>query len=217
MAADELEELVAAAVPVAPVAALDRRAHAHGAAADDLRGLLGALVAVLVGVVAERDGGAAGDDRGPLALERAGAGREHEDGGDVADELEEAGGVGLAFGDEPVERVALADDDRPQPGRRVLGVALVRGAVERPVLDRGDAAGAVVARERELDAAVAAMPHARAERRRAPASVIRFAAQKRSIRSLVWPLTEPTGSSCAHVAEWSTTRRALPSARPTSS
>ena len=52
--ADELEELVAAARPVAPVAALDGRPYAHRLAADDLRRLLGAGVAVLVGVVAER-------------------------------------------------------------------------------------------------------------------------------------------------------------------
>ena len=40
---------------------------------------------------------------------------------DVADELDEARRVGLALGDEPVERVALAGDDRPQPGGRILG------------------------------------------------------------------------------------------------
>ena len=39
-----------------------------------LRGLLGAGVAVLVGVVAERDGRAARDHVRPLGLERAGAG-----------------------------------------------------------------------------------------------------------------------------------------------
>src|SRR5262249_58012814 len=66
LAVDELDELLTIAVPVAPVAALQGRPYSHCLSADDPCRLLRALVAVLVGVVAEVDGRVTRDQRRPL-------------------------------------------------------------------------------------------------------------------------------------------------------
>ena len=126
-------------------------------------------------------------------------------GGDVADEVVEACGVGFAFGDDPVQRVALADDDRPKPRRRRFGGRVVRGAVERPVFDRHDGACAVVARERELDSSRRSKRDPCAERlERADRDPFLFAETADPLLGLA--VDGPTGSSFAHFAEWSTTR-----------
>jgi hypothetical protein len=160
---DELHELVAAARPVAPVV-VDGRPDADGAAADDPCSLGRAFVACLVGVVAEVYGCAARDHVGPLALEGLGASRADEDRCDVPYQAVQARTVAFAFRDEPVGRIETARDDRPQPGRRRLGARVVRAAVERPVLDRGDAPGGVAAREGEQDAATVEVLQPGAER-----------------------------------------------------
>ena len=58
------------------------------------------------------NGGAAGDAIGPFAFEGACTGWHAEDCCDVADEPVEPERVGLAFGDEPVERSFVADQER---------------------------------------------------------------------------------------------------------
>jgi hypothetical protein len=165
LGAKQFKELVAAALPVAPVAALDGWAHAQRLAADDLRRLLGTLVAVLVGVVAERNSSSSRDQRCPLPAEGASAGWEHQDRRNVADEIPQPSRVGLALDDEPVERITLAGDDRLEPGRRVLRVTLVRARVDWPVLDCDDAADIVLTGEGEFDLPAAADNDTSTERR----------------------------------------------------
>jgi hypothetical protein len=66
---EDLEQFVAAAVPVAPVTVLDGRPHAQRLAPDDLDCLLRTRVAFLVGVVGEGDRRPAWDECCPFALE----------------------------------------------------------------------------------------------------------------------------------------------------
>ena len=159
----ELEKGITLAVPVAPISSLDWWAHAERLPANELLRLLGSAIAVLVGVMAERDGGAAWNQGSPLAPKRARAGGKHEHCRAVAGQVIDARPVGLALNDDPVERVAPADDNRAQPGRGSLRRRVVRGAVERAVLDRRDGAGAVLTGEGELHAASAPIRGAGAE------------------------------------------------------
>jgi hypothetical protein len=124
---------------------------------------LSAAVALLVGVVAEVDGRSARDQRGPLALESARAGRQAEDGHAAGNEVEHPCRIGFSFDDEPLERVEPASDDRAQPDGRLLGARFVGTAVERPVLDRRHRTRRAAAGEGERGAAVLAERQARVE------------------------------------------------------
>jgi len=114
---NDSDELVAAAGPVAQVAALDGWPHSHGLAAEHASGLRGASVAGLVSVVAEVDDSAARDEIGPAALQRLRAGRDDHDRGAWRCKIEQARTVRFAFCDKPVRRVEFPEDDRPQPRR----------------------------------------------------------------------------------------------------
>lgn len=94
----------------------------------------------------------------PLILERLRAGWQYQHGRTGRGELKQARSVRLALGDEPLERVEAAGDDRAQPRRRLLRPRLGRGSLERAVLDRGDAAVVVAACEGDLDRAALADP-----------------------------------------------------------
>jgi hypothetical protein len=102
--------------------------------------------------VAQVEGGAAWEPALPGALPGERPGGEHHDGGQVAREVVEAGGVGFALGGEDVERLRVPDDDRADEDARFQRLPLAGSDV--PELHGGDDAAAADesrARPREPD------------------------------------------------------------------